>query len=53
MGDQLSFIDGLILQLEMVRGGWKSIGRLFLIAIILELVFQYVVFGNVNRCSER
>ncbi|MFN2205836.1 MAG: hypothetical protein ACK2UT_07980 [Candidatus Promineifilaceae bacterium] len=49
MGDHLSFIDGLILRLEMVRGGWKSIGRVFLIAIILDLVFQYVVFGNMNR----
>lgn len=31
---------------EMLRSGWKSIGKMFIIAIVLDNVFQYIVFGN-------
>jgi hypothetical protein len=29
---------------DMLRSGWKSIGKVFIIAIVLDLVFQYIVF---------
>ena len=31
---------------EMLESGWKSIGKVFIIAIALDLVFQYLVFDN-------
>jgi hypothetical protein len=31
---------------EMLWSGWKSIGKVFLIAIVLDLVFQYMVFHD-------
>lgn len=31
---------------EMVGSGWKSIGKVFIIAIVLDLVFQYLVFEH-------
>jgi hypothetical protein len=31
---------------EMIESGWKSIGKVFIIAIVLDLVFQYIVFEN-------
>ena len=31
---------------EMLRSGWKSIGKVFIIAIVLDNVFQYIVFRN-------
>ncbi len=33
---------------EMLMGGWKSIGKVFIIAIILDLVFQYVAFKELR-----
>jgi ribose/xylose/arabinose/galactoside ABC-type transport system permease subunit len=32
----------------MLKGGWKSIGKVFIIAIILDLVFQYVAFKELR-----
>lgn len=32
---------------EMLRDGWKSIGKVFLIAIVLDIVFQIMVLGTV------
>lgn len=29
---------------EMLKNGWKSIGKVFVVAIVLDLVFQYLVF---------
>ena len=29
---------------DMLRSGWKSIGKVFIIAIVLDLAFQYIVF---------
>ena len=29
---------------EMLRDGWKSVGRVFILAVILDTVFQLVVF---------
>jgi hypothetical protein len=29
---------------EMLRSGWKSIGKVFLLAVILDFVFQYLAF---------
>jgi hypothetical protein len=31
---------------EMLTSGWQSIGKVFVIAIVLDLVFQYLVFHN-------
>ena len=31
---------------DMVVSGWKSIGKVFIIAIVLDFVFQYVVFHD-------
>jgi hypothetical protein len=28
---------------EMLRSGWKSVGKIFLIAIILDAVYQFIV----------
>ena len=33
---------------DMLRSGWKSIGKVFIIAIVLDLVFQYIVFHNLS-----
>lgn len=30
---------------ELVANGWKSIGKVFIIAVVLDLVFQYSVFS--------
>jgi len=29
---------------DMLRDGWKSVGKIFVIAIIIDLVYQFVVF---------
>ncbi len=34
---------------DMLRSGWKSIGKVFIVAIILDNVFQYIVFHNFHR----
>ncbi len=34
---------------DMLRSGWKSIGKIFIIAIILDNIFQYIVFRNFYR----
>lgn len=31
---------------ELLRSGWKSIGKVFVIAVVLDLVFQYIVFKD-------
>ncbi|MEZ4599619.1 MAG: hypothetical protein R2940_07505 [Syntrophotaleaceae bacterium] len=28
---------------EMLREGWKSVGKIFILAVILDLVYQYIV----------
>lgn len=33
---------------EMLRSGWKSVSKVFLIAIVLDLVFQYIVFHDLR-----
>lgn len=33
---------------EMVRSGWKSIGKVFLIAIVLDILFQYMVLHSIR-----
>ena len=33
---------------DMLESGWKSIGKVFIIAIILDLVFQYIVFRDIR-----
>jgi len=30
----------------MLESGWHSIGKVFIVAIVLDLVFQYLVFSN-------
>jgi hypothetical protein len=30
----------------MLQSGWKSVGKVFVIAILLDLIFQYLVFQN-------
>ena len=29
---------------DMLRDGWKSVGRIFILAIIIDLVYQLIVF---------
>jgi len=31
---------------EMLKDGWKSVGKVFLLAVVLDLVFQYKVMGT-------
>jgi hypothetical protein len=31
---------------EMLESGWKSIGKVFILAAVLDLVFQYIVFDH-------
>jgi len=31
---------------DMLGHGWKSIGKVFIIAIVLDFVFQYIVFRD-------
>lgn len=31
-------------RLEMLKSGWKSIGKVFIIAVILDIVFQFIAF---------
>ena len=32
---------------EMVRDGWKSVGKVFVLAMVLDIVFQIRVLGTV------
>ncbi len=34
---------------NMLRSGWKSIGKIFIMAVVLDNVFQYIVFHNFRR----
>jgi hypothetical protein len=34
-------------RLDMLRDGWKSVGKIFIIAIIIDLVEQVIVFRGV------
>jgi len=31
---------------DMLESGWKSIGKVFVIAIVLDFIFQYIVFRD-------
>lgn len=33
---------------QMIEGGWRSIGKVLVIAIILDLVFQYLTFSSIR-----
>lgn len=33
---------------EMLRSGWKSVGKVFVIAVVLDFVFQFVVFRGIR-----
>lgn len=33
-------------RVDMLRSGWKSIGKVFIIAVVLDFVFQYIVFHD-------
>ena len=37
---------------DMLRSGWKSVGKVFIIAIILDIVFQYIVFHGRHPAAE-
>jgi len=32
---------------EMIKDGWKSIGKVFILALVLDVVFQLIVLGTV------
>ena len=36
---------------DMLAGGWKSIGKVFVIAIVLDLVFQVIVFKDLRPAA--
>ena len=29
---------------DMIRDGWKSVGRVFILAIVLDAIYQFIVF---------
>lgn len=31
---------------ELLRSGWKSVGKVFILAMVLDLVFQYIAFKD-------
>jgi hypothetical protein len=31
---------------DLLRSGWKSVGKVFVIAVVLDLIFQYIVFKD-------
>lgn len=31
---------------ELLRRGWESIGKVFLVAVVVDFVFQYIVFRD-------
>jgi len=33
---------------DMIESGWKSIGKVFIIAILLDFIFQYIVFRDLR-----
>ncbi|MCK7497243.1 MAG: hypothetical protein MZW92_45235 [Comamonadaceae bacterium] len=33
---------------DMLKSGWKSVGKVFIIAIILDIVFQFIVFHGLR-----
>lgn len=33
---------------DMIESGWRSIGKVFIIAIFLDLIFQYIVFRDLR-----
>jgi hypothetical protein len=33
---------------EMLRSGWKGVGKVFVIAVILDAIFQYIAFGGLQ-----
>jgi hypothetical protein len=36
---------------EMLKSGWKSVGKVFILAIILDIVFQFIVFHEFRQGS--
>jgi hypothetical protein len=32
---------------DMIKDGWKSVGKVFLLAIVLDVIFQIMVLGTV------
>ena len=36
---------------EMIRDGWKSVGKVFVLALILDVVYQVVVLRFVYPCE--
>jgi len=32
----------------MIESGWKSIGKVFIVAIVLDFIFQYTVFPDIR-----
>lgn len=32
---------------EMLKDGWKSVGKVFVLAIILDVIYQFIVLGFV------
>jgi hypothetical protein len=31
---------------ELIRNGWKSIGKIFIFAVVLDLIYQFMVLGG-------
>jgi hypothetical protein len=31
---------------ELIRSGWKSVGKIFIIAVVLDLIYQFMVLGG-------
>jgi hypothetical protein len=33
---------------QLIRGGWKSVGKIFIVAVILDIVYQLVVLHAIH-----
>jgi hypothetical protein len=39
-----ALFTGSVNRRDMLRDGWKSVGKVFVIAILIDLVYQWIVF---------
>jgi uncharacterized membrane protein YjgN (DUF898 family) len=35
-------------RMSLLKNGWKSVGRLFILAVVLDVIYQLTVLGSVN-----
>jgi uncharacterized membrane protein YjgN (DUF898 family) len=35
-------------RMSLLKNGWKSVGKLFILAVVLDVIYQLTVLGSVN-----